>query len=76
MNGTLVANQYVRDDPTQTNSLVRTLISLDNGANWELVRPTQDGACSPPQCSLHLHMVSSDYARTGLYSQVRVGGCL
>ena len=37
VNGTLIANQYVRDSPSQTNAPKRTLITLDNGGYWELV---------------------------------------
>ena len=37
VNGTLIANQNVRDDPSQQNPPVRTLITLDNGGFWELV---------------------------------------
>ena len=33
----MIANQYVRDDPSDTNAPVRTIITLDNGGNWELV---------------------------------------
>ena len=68
VNGTFIANQYVRDQRQKT---VRTLISLDNGGNWELVRSPASANCIPPQCSLHFHMTTSDYARTGVYSQVR-----
>ena len=37
VNGTLIANQYVRDDPSQQDAPARTLITLDNGGFWELV---------------------------------------
>ena len=76
VNGTLIANQYVRADATQPADTKRTLITLDNGGNWELVVPPDrysDGTtvnCDPPQCSLHLHMDSTSYARLGVYSRV------
>lgn len=70
VNGTLLANQYVRGDPSESRTRVRTLISLDNGGYWELVRSPTSEACSPPQCSLHFHMATSAYFRTGIYSQV------
>lgn len=38
VNGTLIANQYVRDDPSEQNAPIRTLISLDNGGFWQLVQ--------------------------------------
>lgn len=72
VNGTLVANQYVRTDPSTAANRMRTLISLDNGANWELVRSPDSNICIPPQCSLHFHMATSAYARTGVYSKVSV----
>ena len=72
VNGTLVANQYVRTNPSDTDSRLRTLISLDNGGNWELVRSPASVNCAPPQCSLHFHMSTTEYARTGVYSQVSV----
>lgn len=71
VNGTLVANQYVRNDPSEAADTSRTLITLDNGGNWELVRPPSGSVeCSPPHCSLHFQMDSSAYARLGVYSQV------
>lgn len=72
VNGTLVANQYVRTDPSAAAGGMRTLISLDNGGNWELVHSPSSDNCIPPQCSLHFHMTTSAYARTGVYSQVRI----
>lgn len=70
VNGTLLANQYVRGDPTEPRTRVRSLISLDNGGFWELVRSPATEACIPPQCSLHFNMATSAYFRTGIYSQV------
>ena len=43
VNGTMIANQYVRDDPSDTNAPIRTIITLDNGGNWELVRRREGG---------------------------------
>ena len=37
----MIANQYVRDSPEDSNAPIRTLLTLDNGGNWELVSPTQ-----------------------------------
>ena len=81
VNGTLVANQFVRPDATQPGDTKRTLITLDNGGNWELViapdryKNGTEVNCNPPQCSLHFHMSTSDYARLGVYSQVCVCLC-
>ena len=33
----MVANQYVRESPDVSNAPIRTLLTLDNGGNWELV---------------------------------------
>jgi hypothetical protein len=74
VNGTLIANQYVRDDPSQQNAPIRTLISLDNGGIWELILPPDYDVngralnCEPPSCSLHLHMDTTNYARLGVFS--------
>jgi hypothetical protein len=82
VNGTLIANQYVRDSPSQTNAPKRTLITLDNGGYWELLIPPDvdvDGRslnCRPPACSLHLHMDSSAYARLGVYSTPSAPGLI
>ena len=82
MNGTLVANQYVRSSPDVNNPPIRTLITLDNGGNWELVRPPAEDInnvptnCEPPLCSLHFHMGTSDYARLGVYSQDSAPGII
>ena len=59
-----------------TKSVVRTLVTLDNGGEWNyLVPPEVDLSgspvlCEPPSCSLHFHMDTSQYARLGVYSQV------
>ena len=42
LNGTMIANQYVRDSPDDSTDLKRTLLTLDNGGNWELVRSQQN----------------------------------
>lgn len=82
VNGTLIANQYSRLDTSEVNAPMRTLISLDNGAEWELIRaPLEDVAglpvlCEPPLCSLHFHMSSSEYARLGVYSQDSAPGII
>ncbi len=82
VNGTLIANQYVRVDASKQGSPMRTLISLDNGAEWELVRPPAEGVggspllCEPPLCSLHFHMDTSEFARVGVYSQESAPGII
>ena len=76
VNGTLIANQYVRASPIQPADTKRTLVTLDNGGNWELVTPPdryRNGTtvnCHPPECSLHLHMSTTEYARLGVFSLV------
>ena len=76
INGTLVANQFVRADPSQTDAPSRTVITLDNGGSWHVVSPPSsrlDGStsnCEPPSCSLQFHMDNSDYGRLGVYSEV------
>ena len=45
----MIANQYVRDTPDVTNAPIRTLLTLDNGGNWELVSPFMEK---------HLHMMT------------------
>ena len=44
---TYIANQNVRTSSFDTNPTVRTLISFDVGANWQVVRPptTDDNEC-------------------------------
>ena len=74
INGTMVANRYERVNAT--SSLIRTVVTLDNGGEWRYISPPETdltGApilCEPPSCSLHFHMGSSAYARLGIYSQV------
>ena len=35
LNGTLIANQYTREEVDHPASSIRTVISLDNGGFWE-----------------------------------------
>ena len=37
INGTWIANQYVREDPSVANAHMRTLLTHNNGGFWELV---------------------------------------
>lgn len=74
INGTMIAN---RKEPADgTGKVVRTVVTLDNGGEWNYISPPEtdlSGApilCEPPSCSLHFHMASSEYARLGIYSQV------
>ena len=78
VNGTMIANQYVREDPSESNPPVRTLITLDNGGTWEPLRAPTDAAnpCEPPLCSLHFHMDTSEYARLGVYSEASAPGII
>lgn len=76
VNSTLIANQYVRNSPSEPDDTLRTLISLDNGGNWELVQSPPSTNCIPPRCSLHFHMTTSEYARTGVYSQASAPGLI
>ena len=78
LNGTAIANQYVREDPSESNPPVRTLISLDNGGTWEPLRAPTDAAnpCELPLCSLHFHMDTSEYARLGVYSEASAPGII
>ena len=78
VNGTMIANQYVREDPSESNPPLRTLITLDNGGTWELLRAPTDPAnpCEPPLCSLHFHMDSSEYWRLGVYSDESAPGII
>ena len=77
INGTMIANrnELVND----VTKVVRTVVTLDNGGEWNYVTPPETDLtgspvlCEPPSCSLHFHMASSDYARLGVYSQVN--GC-
>ena len=74
INGTMIANRNERVNTTTT--LVRTVVTLDNGGEWNyLTAPQFDLSgnivlCEPPSCSLHFQMASSEYARLGVYSQV------
>ena len=74
LNGTMVANQYVRSYPTQSNSPIRTAITFNNGGQWSLIEaPSVDVNgnainCTLPSCSLHLFMQTSAYATLGVYS--------
>ena len=45
MNGTLIANQYAREDAASRASTRRTVISYDNGAFWSGVSLLQGGEC-------------------------------
>ena len=54
----MIANQYVRDDPSETGAPIRTIITLDNGGNWELVR-----SCSAATLHQHLHGIYSGKIR-------------
>ena len=70
----MIANRHMLLNSTTT--VTRTVVTLDNGGEWSYVSPPQFDLkgvpllCEPPQCSLHFHMDSSDYARLGVYSQV------
>ncbi|CAI8046683.1 VPS10 domain-containing receptor SorCS1, partial [Geodia barretti] len=82
LNGTLVANQYTREDTSDLASSIRTVISLDNGGFWEGLLPPDEDVngdtinCEPPNCSLHLHMDSTNYARLGVYSTESAPGII
>eukprot|EP00731_Ephydatia_muelleri_P020374 Em0013g101a len=82
VNGTMVANQYVRSDPSQTNSPIRTLITFNNGGRWRLIEPPDVDVngnavnCEPPSCSLHFFMDTSDYFRLGVYAQDSAPGLI
>ena len=51
---------------------IRTLSSITvYGVPLELLPPNEEVNgihCEPPDCSLHLHMDTTDYARLGVYS--------
>ena len=74
INGTMIANRNVRVNSTTT--VVRTVVTLDNGGVWDYISPPETDLngtpilCEPPGCSLHFHMDTSAYARLGVYSQV------
>ena len=71
----MIANRNVRVNSTTT--VMRTVVTLDNGGVWDYISPPQTDQtgvpilCKPPGCSLHFHMDTSEYARLGVYSQVR-----
>ena len=46
MNGTLIANQYAREDVASRASTRRTVISYDNGAFWSGVSLLQGRMCA------------------------------
>ena len=70
----MIANRNVRVNSTTT--VVRTVVTLDNGGVWDYISPPETDLggtpllCEPPGCSLHFHMDTSAYARLGVYSQV------
>ena len=74
INGTMIANRYERVNAT--TSLIRTVVTLDNGGEWSYISPPETDLsgvpilCEPPGCSLHFHMDTSAFARLGVYSQV------
>ncbi|CAI8030523.1 Sortilin-related receptor [Geodia barretti] len=82
VNGTMIANQYVRDTPDVTDAPIRTLLTLDNGGNWELIHPPDLDVygnpvnCEPPLCSLHFDMDTSAYARLGVFSTESAPGII
>ena len=79
INGTMIANRY--EKVNATSSLVRTVVTLDNGGEWSYISPPETDLigvpilCEPPGCSLHFHMDTSAFARLGVYSQVHVHVC-
>ena len=74
INGTMIANRNMRMNSTAT--VVRTVMTLDNGGEWSYISPPETDLsgvpilCEPPGCSLHFHMDTSAFARLGVYSQV------
>ena len=74
INGTMIANRNVHMNSTAT--VVRTVMTLDNGGEWSYISPPETDLsgipilCEPPGCSLHFHMGTSAFARLGVYSQV------
>jgi hypothetical protein len=70
----MIANRNVSVNSTTT--VVRTVMTLDNGGEWSYISPPETDLsgvpilCEPPSCSLHFHMDTSAYARLGVYSQV------
>jgi hypothetical protein len=80
--GTFIANQYI-SGLSGNGDNVRTVISFDGGAEWNLVQPpsgvsTPDGSyCIPPLCSLHFHMsASANYTRFGVASWDSIPGVI
>ena len=73
----MIANRH--EEANETTMVVRTVVTLDNGGEWNYVMPPEVDLndapvlCEPPKCSLHFHMASSEYARLGVYSQVNQG---
>ncbi|CAI8011488.1 VPS10 domain-containing receptor SorCS3 [Geodia barretti] len=82
VNGTLIANQYAREDAASRASTRRTVISYDNGAFWSGILPPDEDLngvpinCEPPNCTLHLQMDTSYYARLGVYSTESAPGII
>ena len=70
----MIGNRYERVNAT--SSVIRTVVTLDNGGEWSYISPPETDLggtpilCEPPGCSLHFHMDTSAYARLGVYSQV------
>ena len=59
INGTMIANRNERVNGT--TKLVRTVVTLDNGGEWNYVthpKVDMNGAplCEPPSCFLHFHI--------------------
>ena len=82
VNGTMIANTYVRASPSVRNAPLRTVISFNNGGRWGLVTPpshyknSTQVNCQPPLCSLHFHMDTTEYARLGVYSLASAPGII
>eukprot|EP00731_Ephydatia_muelleri_P019736 Em0012g561a len=82
VNGTFVANQYVRSAPSEARSVIRTVITFNNGGQWSPIKaPSVDClgqtiSCSFPGCSLHLFMDTSYYNTLGVYSHSSAPGLI
>ena len=82
INGTMIANTYVRASPSVRNAPLRTVISTNNGGRWDLITPpshyknSTQVNCQPPSCSLHFHMGTTEYARLGVYSLASAPGII
>ena len=82
VNGTMIANTYVRASPSVRNAPLRTVITINNGGRWGLITPPshyKNGTqvnCQPPLCSLHFHMDTTEYARLGVYSVASAPGII